>query len=68
MKFTFRDATEVSQPRLRAFIVDQDALPADLESHVVEGAGAARFAGKAGQVFETFVERGGTLVRLALAG
>ena len=32
------------------------------------GAAAARFTGKAGQVFEAFVERDGAVVRLALAG
>lgn len=68
MKFTFREAAEGSQPRLRAFIVNQDALPADLESHLVEGARAARFSGKTGQVFESFVQRDGALVRLALVG
>ncbi len=68
MKFTFRAASEGTLPRLRALIVDQDAMPADLEPQVVEGARAARFSGKSGQVFETFVDRGGTLVRLALAG
>jgi len=67
MKFTFRDASG-SLPRLRAVIVDQDALPADLEPAVIEGAKAARFSGKTGQVFETFVTRDGALVRLALAG
>ena len=68
MKFTFRDASAGSLPRLRAHIVDQDALPADLEPQVIEGAKAARFTGKTGQVFETFVTRDNALVRLALAG
>ncbi|HTN15064.1 MAG TPA: leucyl aminopeptidase [Sphingomonadaceae bacterium] len=68
MKFTFSTAPEALLPRLRAMIVNQDALPADLEASVVEGARAARFSGKAGQLFETFVERGGTVLRLALAG
>jgi len=68
MKFIFRDASSGSLPRLHAIVVDQDALPADLELQVVEGARAARFSGKAGQIFETFLERGGSLVRLALAG
>jgi leucyl aminopeptidase len=51
-----------------ARIVDQDALPATLETVVAEGARATRFSGKAGQIFEVFVERDGKAVRLALAG
>jgi leucyl aminopeptidase len=68
MKITFRTAGDAKLPRLLALVVDQDALPKDLEPAVLEGAGAARFTGKAGQVFESFVERGGKIVRLALAG
>jgi leucyl aminopeptidase len=68
MKITFRDASNASHPRLLAMLVDQDSLPAGLEASVVEGAAAARFAGKPGQLFESFVTRGGGLVRLALAG
>jgi leucyl aminopeptidase len=68
MQISFRTAADASLPRLLALVVDQDALPEDLEPSVIEGAKAARFTGKAGQVFETFVERGGKLVRLALAG
>ncbi|MCB5424974.1 leucyl aminopeptidase [Altererythrobacter sp. CC-YST694] len=68
MKFTFSTAVDASLPRLRAIVVDQDALPADLEASVVEGARAARFTGKTGQLFETFIERGGTVLRLALVG
>ncbi|KPL66967.1 aminopeptidase A [Erythrobacter sp. SG61-1L] len=68
MKFTFSTAAESQLPRLRAMAIDQDGLPADLEASVVEGAKAARFSGKAGQIFETFVERDGAVLRLALAG
>jgi leucyl aminopeptidase len=68
MQISFRAAADASLPRLVALVVDQDALPADLEPAVAEGAKAARFGGKAGQVFDSFVERGGKLVRLALAG
>ena len=68
MKFTFQGAGDATLPRLRAMVVNQDALPADLEASVVHGADAARFAGKPGQVFETFVERDGAVLRLALAG
>ena len=51
-----------------ARIVDQDALPAALEPVIREGARATRFSGKPGQIFESFVERGGSTVRIALAG
>jgi len=51
-----------------ARIVDQDALPADLDPVLVESARAARFTGKAGQAHEGFVAREGAIVRLALAG
>jgi leucyl aminopeptidase len=51
-----------------ARIVDQDALPADLEPVLAEAAKAARFSGKAGQLLETFVTRGGAVVRVVLLG
>ena len=51
-----------------ASIVDQDVLPPALELVVAQGAKAARFTGKAGQVFEIFIERDGKAVRLALVG
>ncbi|MBX7495349.1 leucyl aminopeptidase [Qipengyuania sp. 6B39] len=54
--------------RLLAQVVDKGKLPANLEKSAVEGAGAARFKGTAGQLFETFVERDGNVSRLALAG
>jgi len=68
MKFTFRDAADGSLPRLLVLVVNEDDLPADLEAPLREGAAVARFSGKAGQVFEGFVQRNGALVRLALAG
>jgi len=54
--------------KLVARLVNQDALPADLEPVLAAAAGASRFTGKAGQLFEGFVERGGQVVRVALAG
>ena len=51
-----------------ARIVDQAALPADLDAVRAESARAARFTGKAGQAHEGFVARDGGIVRLALAG
>ena len=68
MQIQFRAAADGPLPRLQAQIVDQDSLPEGIEPALKEGAAAARFAGKTGQVFEAFVERGGRVVRLALAG
>jgi len=68
MQITFRDAATASPSRLVARIVEQDRLPAGLEPVLAEGVSAARFTGKAGQLFEGFVERDGRVVRLALAG
>ena len=68
MQIRFLDAPDSSAPRLVAHPVKQDAIPADLEPVLAEGAKASRFSGKAGQLFEGFVERGGQVVRVALAG
>ena len=68
MKISFRDAADASLPRLVAILVNQDSLPDGFEDSVVDGAAAARFSGKPGQLFETFVSREGRLVRLALSG
>lgn len=68
MQIQFIDASDSLPSRLVARLVNQDALPADLESVLAEAAAASRFAGKAGQIFEGFVERDGQVVRVALAG
>jgi len=68
MHIHFQNAPKGPAPRLLALVVAQDKLPGGLERSVAEGAGAARFRGKAGQLFESFVERDGRVVRLALAG
>jgi leucyl aminopeptidase len=68
MQITFRPAADSSTPRLLARIVDQDSLPADLSRTDAEGAAAARFTGKTGQVFESFAERDGRVVRQVLVG
>jgi leucyl aminopeptidase len=68
MQIQFLDAPPSPSPRLVVRPVNQDALPADLEAVLAEGARASRFTGKAGQLFEGFVERGGNVVRLVLAG
>lgn len=54
--------------RLVAYVADQDKLPGGIEPALAEGAKAARFKGRAGELFEGFVERGGAVVRVALAG
>ena len=72
MQITFRPIStgpaDSSTPRLLARIVDQDSLPGDLSRTDAEGAAAARFSGKTGQVFESFAERDGQVVRQALVG
>lgn len=68
MKIQFLDAGAAPSARLVARLVNQDAVPADLEPVLAEGARIARFTGKAGQLFEGFAERGGKVVRVALAG
>src|SRR3546814_14198441 len=54
--------------RLHALVVNKGDLPAGLEAPVVDGAAAARFKGRTGQTFETFVMCDGALRRVALAG
>ncbi|MFK4872436.1 leucyl aminopeptidase [Novosphingobium sp. ZW T3_23] len=68
MNIQFLDAAAAAHARLVARFVNQDAIPADVEQVLVEGAKASRFSGKAGQIFEGFVERDGKTVRVALAG
>lgn len=68
MQIQFLDASATPSTRLIARLVNQDAIPAEIEPVLAEGARATRFAGKAGQIFEGFVERGGKLVRVVLAG
>ncbi|MYL98101.1 leucyl aminopeptidase [Novosphingobium sp. FGD1] len=68
MKIQFLDAAAASDARLVARFVNQDAVPADLEPVLAEGARRARFSGKPGQVFEGFADRGGKVVRVVLAG
>jgi leucyl aminopeptidase len=68
MHIIFRAAVDSSTPRLLARIVDRDGLPADLSRSDAEGAAAARFTGKTGQVFESFAERDGKVVRQVLVG
>ena len=68
MQVSFNSAADPAGARLVARVVEQDKLPADLARAASEGARAARFTGKAGQLFEYFVERDDEVVRLALVG
>ena len=67
MQITFADSLPANAA-LVAQVVSKGALPEALELSVLGGAKAARFTGGEGQLFETFVERSGQVVRLALAG
>jgi leucyl aminopeptidase len=67
MQITF-SATAAPAARLFARVINQDILPADLERVLTEGARASRFSGKSGQIFDGFVQRGETIVRVVLAG
>ena len=53
---------------LVAHITNKGALPNGLETTLSEGAKASRFKGLAGQIFDGFVERDGSVTRVALAG
>lgn len=61
-------ATIPDDIRLHAYIVNENELPKGLEAVLVQGAEAARFKGRAGQLFEGFVTRDGKLIRVAIAG
>ena len=68
MKIEFVEAPTAAASKLVASLIQQDALPADLEPVLLEGARASRFSGKIGQIHEGFVSRGGAVVRLVLVG
>ncbi|WP_324076191.1 MAG: leucyl aminopeptidase [Erythrobacter sp.] len=61
-------ATPPADVRLQARIVNQGASLTGLDQALVEGAAAARFSGRTGQVFEGFASIGGKVQRIALAG
>ncbi|MBS0481214.1 MAG: leucyl aminopeptidase [Proteobacteria bacterium] len=68
MKIEFLSALPAGSDGPVARIVNQNALPGDLDPALVAGADASRFSGKAGQFFEGFVSQNGAVARLALAG
>ena len=61
-------AADTALPRLVAKLVVQDGLPADAGALVQAAAAAARFTGKAGQLFDVLVPAGDATARLAFAG
>ncbi len=67
MKIEF-SASQPSDVRLIARVVNQGDDLTDLDAALADGAKAARFAGRAGQVFEGFVIDDGALRRIALTG
>ena len=70
MKVTFAapGAPASASPRLIVRVVEQDKLPAGLDTGVADAARASRFAGKLGQVFESFSGGGSDLRRNVLVG
>ena len=70
MKVTFAapGAPASASPRLVVRVVEQDKLPAGLDTGVADAARASRFAGKLGQVFESFAGGGSDLRRNVLVG
>ncbi len=68
MQIAFLDAPQSPPAKLITMLAGPDSMPPGLEPVLAQGAKAARFAGKAGQIHEGFVERGSALVRVALAG
>ena len=68
MQIEFHETPQADGPRLVARIAVQDQLPEGLPLALSEGAKAARFTGKAGQIFEGFHEESGKVSRVALVG
>ncbi len=68
MQIEFLDAAPTPAIRLTARLCAADSLPPALEPVLAQGATAARFAGKPGQIFEGFADRSGQLARVVLAG
>lgn len=53
---------------LIAYVVDQGKLPGDLDPVLSRAATSSRFKGKAGQMFEGYVGKGGEVSRIAYVG
>ena len=61
-------ATPPAAIRLHARVVNQGVLLTGMDPAIIDGANAARFGGRVGQVFEGFAISNGKLRRIALAG
>ena len=68
VRFVAQGAPASITPRLVVRVVEQDKLPAGLDPGVTDAARASRFAGKLGQVFESFSGGGSDLRRNVLVG
>ena len=70
MKVTFvtPGAPAPTTPRLVVRVVEQDKLPSGLDASVADAARASRFAGKLGQLFESFSGGGSDLRRNVMVG
>ncbi|MEO6716773.1 MAG: leucyl aminopeptidase [Novosphingobium sp.] len=68
MRIDIAVAPQTPAPRFIARLAGSDAMPDGIEPVLSAGAKTARFTGKAGQIHEGFVERGGDVVRVALVG
>ncbi len=67
MQIQFSEAAP-DKNMLVAHVVNQGTMPEGLEPALADGASAARFKGRPGQVFEGFAIRDERLARIALAG
>lgn len=68
ISFASTPSATLASDAVLALLVEAEGWEEGLEPALVFGAKAARFAGKAGQVFEAISERDGALLRLALVG
>ena len=68
MNIQFLTPDANADSRVTARIAFKDTMPQGLSDAVREGAGAARFSGGAGQLFEAFETQDGALARVAIAG
>ena len=66
--FVAQDAAASAPSRLVVQVVEQNKLPAGLAAGLADAAHASRFAGKLGQVFESFSGAGEEMRRSALVG
>ncbi|WP_347304380.1 leucyl aminopeptidase [Croceibacterium sp. TMG7-5b_MA50] len=68
MQIEFTPVAPAATSPLIAGVFAEGQLPQGLEPTLAQGAAAMRFTGKPGQLFDGFVERDGSVVRVVLAG